>query len=441
MQVQFARRFIHRLAFTLTEIEHMAAREKYTIEDLQHVVDAVKEHGSQRKAAEVLGIQKSTVGHHMLRAAKLGLLGYEPVLPGYEVKTTNVSYDRDGNVIRTTVQQHKESGPEFKVPDGLELNGVSAYVDADKRWRGGWIKTGRDRIVKTTDLVEAFKRAFAGHKPLKIIRAPARTLPNLLQVYPIVDPHFGMLADGRETGLANDLGRATARVLAGIDDLVDRSPRAKHALVINTGDYFHADNQKNVTEASGHQLDVDSRHPKILIAGVETLIHIIERALQKHEFVEYKGLKGNHDPQSAVALTVALAMYFANNKRVKIDIEGRDFDFYWRLFGKNYIGATHGHNMKPVDMARTMADVNPDYWGASTHRWFIFGHIHHETVKRVGSVRCESFNQPVPNDAYAHSHFPGSVKDMWSVALRKEGGEYGRHCITFPGSLPYRAAA
>jgi hypothetical protein len=250
-----------------------------------------------------------------------------------------------------------------------------------------------------------------------------------------------MLSDGKETGQANDLDKSTTRVLGGADDLVDRAPRARHALIINPGDFFHADNQRNVTEASGHQLDVDSRHPKILIAGVWTVIRLIERALQKHEFVEYKGLKGNHDPQSAVALTVALAMHFMSNKRVRIDIEGRDFDYYWRLFGRNYIGSTHGHNMKPVDMARAMAEVNPDYWGGSDYRWFIFGHIHHETVKRIGSVRCESFSQPVAGDAYAHSHFPGGAKSMSSVTLHADGGEFGRHSVNFPNPLPYRAAA
>lgn len=64
-----------------------------------------------------------------------------------------------------------------------------------------------------------------------------------------------------------------------------------------------------------------------------------------------------------------------------------------------------------------MAEVNPDYWGKSDYRWFIFGHIQHETVKRIGSVRCESFSQPVAGDAYAPSHFPGGAKSMSSITL------------------------
>jgi hypothetical protein len=56
-----------------------------------------------------------------------------------------------------------------------------------------------------------------------------------------------------------------------------------------------------------------------------------------------------------------------------------------------------------------MAEMNPDYWGASTFRWFLFGHIHHEAPKRVGSVRCESFSQAVPKDSFAHTNFAGGA--------------------------------
>jgi hypothetical protein len=79
-----------------------------------------------------------------------------------------------------------------------------------------------------------------------------------------------------------------------------------------------------------------------------------------------------------------------------------------------------------------MADDRPDYWGASEYRWMIFGHIHHETVKEVGSVRCESFRQPVPKDAYAHSHGYRAGNSMSSVTLHKTDGEIGRHKVNFP---------
>jgi hypothetical protein len=70
-------------------------------------------------------------------------------------------------------------------------------------------------------------------------------------------------------------------------------------------------------------------------------------------------------------------------------------------------GLTQTRHHQIIDYEGAM---NPDYWGASIYRWFIFGHIHHETVKRVGIVYCESFAQPVPGDAFAHTHFPAAPR-------------------------------
>jgi hypothetical protein len=63
------------------------------------------------------------------------------------------------------------------------------------------------------------------------------------------------------------------------------------------------------------------------------------------------------------------------------------------------------------------------------------------TVKRVGSVYCEPFSQPVPGDAFSHLHFPGGAKAMSSITLHADGREYGRHSVSWPNPLPYRAAA
>lgn len=424
----------------------MPSGTNYTAEELIKVVDAVREAGSQRKAEKVLGLKKTAIAHHMKRAARLGLVEFKPlpgpVPEGFEVRSTKITTDGDGNVTSQTVVQGHAAGPQFsELPPGMFIERMTVNRDGDQNVRQDWIKLKAD-AQSTMDAVDAIKTAFADYIPVsRIIRAPTVSLDNILQVYPIVDIHLGMLADGKETGEANDLDKGTGRLFAGVDDLVDRAPRARHALIINPGDFFHANDQRNVTPKSGHQLDVDSRFPKVLIAGVKTYIRIVERALQKHEFVEVKNLKGNHDPESAVALTVALAMYFANNPRVTIDIEGRDFDWYWRLFGKCYLGATHGHNAKPADMYRAMTERNPDYWAASTHRWFMYGHIHHETVQRLGSVKIESFTQPVPGDSHAHQSYPGAAKEMVSVALHADGYEHGRHNISWPVQLPYRAAA
>ncbi|WP_334381388.1 MULTISPECIES: hypothetical protein [unclassified Bradyrhizobium] len=197
---------------------------------------------------------------------------------------------------------------------------MTVNCDGDQNVRQDWLKL-KANAADLESQFAAIRTAFKEYLPVsKIIEAPM-ALNDKMQVYTLVDLHLGLLSDDKETGQANDLDEVTARVYGGVDDPVDRAKPAGHALILNPGDFFHANDQCNVTPASGHQLDVDSRHPKVLIAGVKTYIRIIERALQKHDFVEVKNLRGNHDQETAVALTIAVAMYFASNPRVKIEIE------------------------------------------------------------------------------------------------------------------------
>jgi hypothetical protein len=97
--------------------------------------------------------------------------------------------------------------------------------------------------------------------------------------------------------------------------------------------------------------------------------------------------------------------------------------------------------MKPDRMYVMMAEDNPDYWNASLYRWCIFGHIHHETKKQIGSLICESFSQPVPRDAFAHSHGYRSGSAMQSVTLHARDGESDRVIVRFPPVRPVRIAA
>jgi predicted phosphodiesterase len=401
-----------------------------TDEQCLEAVRATQANSVMSAAAAAIGVTVPALKHRVKLASERGLLGTKPVLPGFRISQTTAVTDRGGDIVREFIQQRPELGGEFEVPPGHAVKGVSALVDADGRTIQQWIKT---KEQTQTDLIAAIKEEFAQYKgTAKLTRPPKETLADLMQVYPIVDPHVGMLSWGPETGESNDLKLGSERVQNGLSRLISLSPPAETAVIVNTGDFFHADDQRNVTPKSGHQLDVDGRSQKVKWAGVNLLRSSIDFALQRHKRVIVKNLKGNHDPESASWLNIALGLFYANEPRVEIDVEDGNNDIWLHLFGVNYIGATHGHTMKPERMAMVMADDNPEYWGASKYRWMIFGHIHHETVKEVGSVRCESFRQPVPKDAHAHSHGYRAGNSMSAVTLHKSDGEIGRHKINFP---------
>lgn len=397
--------------------------ERLSDEQCRAAVAAKEANGSEVKGAKALGLSRTAFRNRLARAAERGLMGFDPVLPGYEIKKTATQFDKAGNVDKRWVQQHKESGPVFAVPAGQIVKGVSAYVDGEGRVRQQWIKTKQDGV--TADLVTVLGDTFKSYRGRsQLVPAPRRVERGLMTVYPIADQHLGLLAWGRETGgRSYDLDIGARRLLDTATRLVAQTPRSRRALIINLGDWYHANDQRNVTPRSGHQLDVDGRWYKVLTAGVKLMMRIIDLALAKHELVEVANIPGNHDPEAARAMTVALAMFYSNNKRVTISFPG---DLYFRRFGNTLIGAAHGDKMRPDRMAMTMATRQRKAWGATAYHWFLFGHIHHETAKEVGDVRCESFQTLADKDNHAAGGGYNSGQSLNAITLHYGRGEQGR---------------
>ena len=395
-------------------------------DEARRAADLYKLYGTERAAAKAAGMPKTNFHLRLTRAAEKGYLGTEPVLPGYEIKRTTAQYDGAGKFKGEFVTQHKESGAPFEIPEGQILKGVSAYVDADGRTRAKWIKTKGDTAVPA--LVQALNGVFDSYKGrAKPVPVPRRVDRDKLSVYPIADQHNGLLAWGRQTGEAYDLDIGAKRLFDTSARLIAQSPRSARAIILNLGDWQHTDDQRNMTPRSGNLLDVDGRYYKILTTGVRLMMSVIELALAKHQHVLVRNIPGNHDPHASVALTIALKAFYHNDRRVTIDDDPSDWFFY--RFGATLIGAVHGHNVKPDRMAMTMATRERKAWGATQYHWMLFGHIHHETVKEVGDVRCESFQTLAAKDAHAHASGYNSGQSLQSITLHRRHGEIGRHRI------------
>jgi predicted phosphodiesterase len=393
-----------------------------TNEDLQAALTAKAEHGRDHLAAAALGLPVNTFVCRLKAATKRGLVPFSAtdVPEGFEI--TQVTETPKGNFT----QMKPEPGPAFEMPTTHVVKGYSALSDGEGRTKLLWTKTKLDTVVP--DLVAALKTTFEqyeGHAPL--IHAFAPVEQDLLSVYPIADQHNGLLAWGRETGESYDLKIGAARLRETLTRLVDQSPASKEAVILNLGDWQHTDDQKNQTPGHGNILDVDSRYFKLLQASIQLGMDCIELALQKHENVEYRGIPGNHDPHASIAMTMALSAFYRSNPRVIINMDPSDF--YYRRFGQTLIGACHGHKMKPDRMAMNMAVTRRKDWGETAYHWFLFGHIHHETMREVGDVRCESFQTLAAKDAYSSSHGYTAGQSLNSITLHLEDGEIGRHRV------------
>jgi len=283
------------------------------------LMDAIKKYGSETKAAKALGINKGGVSQSMrgLRK-KAARMGYAPghfnsgVAPGYLMGKVTVQRNAGGEVERTWERQSPD--------DRQQLQAIEAWA---------------------LELASSVK-------PLpKPKQNPKFCDDALLAVYPMGDPHFGMYAWWQDAGEDFDLTIAESLTTGAIDRLVSSSPNAGTALLLNLGDMFHADNQRNQSQ-SGHQLDVDGRWAKVQQVGLNAKIHCIRRLREKHARVIVRINRGNHDGHSSYALALMLSCFFKDDPAVEIDLSPAPAWYF--QFGSTLIGSTHGDTLKGADL-------------------------------------------------------------------------------------------
>ena len=408
-------------------------------EDLAARVAAYKEHGSERKACNALGISKTALHKSLVKAASLGLMGTAPVLPGYEIKTVS-SKSADG----AWVKQGKAAGEVFETPAGHSIKGVSALVDADGRVIQAWHKTRAE--PSAIDIAETLKAAFDGWTPA----APPAVRPSafrddLLNLVPCNDWHVGMFAWNRETDQNWDLKRSEADIGDGIEDAISRSPAAGTAIVLGGGDLTHADNNENRTARSNNVLDVDGRHQKVVGTAGRLMVRTVDAALRRNDRVIIRNLKGNHDEETAPSIAWFLAAWYRNEPRVAVDLD--QSLFFYHQIGLVMLAATHGHAAKLKDMPQIMAHRRPEMWGATRYRYAHGFHVHHQSkyASEGGGVIMESHQAPIPQDAWHFGSGFLSGRSLQTISYHREAGEMARVRVAMIDAAndnqPRRAAA
>ena len=283
----------------------MTTKSEYIVDQLQHdglkpyasdyqwnVRRHVLESGSIYKASVALGKKYRSVSRSMERLLKAAAdRGYAP------------GHDQ----TRTT-------------PIGQHVRGVSTLYGPDGKIKLQWSKTQRDGDTGSQ------LKEFAEQISEEIV--PARISPgccggtekSTLAVYPIGDPHFGMLSWGEETGDDFDISIAENQLKEAVSRIMLSGLDSETAVILNLGDFFHSDNLESTTRSSGHSLDTDTRWPKVMRLGARLMVDLVSLALQRHKRVTVKNLIGNHDDQSSVALSLILDAFYRNEPRVTVDI-------------------------------------------------------------------------------------------------------------------------
>lgn len=365
--------------------------EQYADNDSQRAkLEALKEHGSYRKAAEALGLTK--------------------------------------NAIAQTVNSLRKRAAASGI-DHLYVKGVTHGTHPN----GGetvWVKAAVDEKARLDALREAILQSFEDWRPPQI---PAPAEPDvadtsLCSVYPWGDPHFGMLSWEPETGENYDLTIARDLHLTAMRDLVAVSPPSELGLLLNLGDFFHREDDTNRTKRSGHDLDCDGRQMKAFRMGLDCLIDCIHLMLTKHKRVVVRNVPGNHDDLSSMMLTVALEKATEADERVTIEsAPSTHWAYQW---GDVMMFASHGHSIKPQNIGQVLMSDYRKMVGDTEICYSYGGHWHHSAKQEFGGYTHETFQTLAAKDAYAASHHYRSQRSMSCLVIHKQRGEVQRFTHT-----------
>lgn len=312
-------------------------------------------------------------------------------------------------------------------PEGYRLKGVSTLTDSDGKAVMQWVKTTRAQ-EEAAEVLATFRAALDA-EPLKAAAKVARpkTLEaDLLAMYPMGDPHFGMLAWAPECGEDFDLKIARRLLSEAVLRLVSIMPAAKRAVLLNLGDALHSDSFANTT-TKGTRVDVDSRWSKMLQTYLETVIVAVDALLRKHETVHLVNIRGNHDDQSSIVLALCLAAHYRNEPRVIV--EPNDSMFWFLEHGQCLIGATHGHTVKAKDLPGLMATDQAGAWGRTKHRQWYCGHVHHDQRKEYPGATVETFRTLAAKDAWHSGQGYRAGRSMCADVWHTTRGRIMRHEI------------
>lgn len=363
--------------------------QQYTDDQL---IEALREGGSQRAAARLLGVGQSSV-HGRLQSLKAK--GWSP-----------------------------EHGWTHPVPDGYKVKGVSALYGADGQLKAQWVKSQVDPEAMRAALDAALRAMGESIPRAKPVPAPKHNLPALLNCYVVTDYHLGMLSWHEETGADWDTTIAESLLVQWFGEAIAQAPKAHTAVLAQLGDFLHWDGLDAVTPASKHLLDADTRFQKLVRVAIRALRQVVALLLAKHEKVHIVMAEGNHDPASSIWLREWFAVLFEDEPRVTVDLSPDPY--YCVEWGKTALFFHHGHKRKPGNVDTVFAAKFREVFGRTKHAFAHLGHLHHIDQRETNLMVVEQHRTLAAPDAYAARGGWLSGRDAQVITYHREFGEVGR---------------
>lgn len=367
--------------------------------DRQHeIIDAVISAGSASKAANILGINRRSVDKTVTRlegkAASKGVAPHRDLThqtaAGFETKRVSTAYKEDGSVaLQWHIQEPQKQSLKERL--GLMIDGIK-------------------------DDLTGFKTA---------VKAPEKVNSDYLAMYVLGDHHFGMLADS-ETKFDDedwDVKIASQVLLDSTERLANRVGDAEVGVLLNVGDFFHADSSKNETTA-GTRVDVDTRIGKTFKLGGRLFQILIDKMLKTHKRVIVINVRGNHDSDMACHLSSCLELLY--DKEPRVEVLPNYSKFIHLQWHNNLFVFHHGDRIKHEQILQTVIKNLDNEWSQSKNRYCHLGHIHHHTAREVGSMHFEHFGSLTSADQWHSDSGYNAERSMTAIVYHKDSGEDSR---------------
>ena len=199
----------------------------------------------------------------------------------------------------------------------------------------------------------------------------------------LYDIHYG------RRGIEGDHRTTEREVRSVITQAKERlTEKGVNKILLTIGqDFLNADNIAGSTTSGTPQDNSLSWH-EMLSGGLALAVWVVD-TLAEVAPVQVVYNEGNHDRVFSYAIVKALEQRYATSPNVTVDAEPDPRKYM--SWGNSLIGLTHGKDEN--NLSTVMQIEEPLQWGASTHRYWFLGHVHHlEMTEKDGVtiVRCPS---------------------------------------------------
>lgn len=364
----------------------------------REVLEAVNLHGSAKAASLALGINQGAASDaYNAVKKKAARHGYAP-----------------------------EAGIDHPVAAGFKLKGYSHFTKT-ANGENIWLKTEAVRERWEQAVTDAIANCAVREINIPPPRVQTFDGADIIPWLNIGDAHIGMLAHKDEVGTNFDLKIAKAEILQAAFDLIDMAPDCERMVINDLGDGTHYENMKAMTERSGHQVDFDSRFPKMIEAYLDIMEAIIEKALTKAVTVDVIINQGNHSETNDYWAAHYFRRLYGRLGDNRVNVLKNESPFIGYRMGDTFVLVHHGHKCKPEALRQIMSTDYRIDWGEAKFCYIDGGHIHHFSAKELGGAQWESFNNLAPLDKYAHDGGWRSKQSMTLVLRSRTYGDVGRY--------------